>query len=113
VEEETPWDELLEADAQQKPKYYQLEDVPNQGQSVGPNLNSPPRPASQQIPAARGTTEGPRQGRSLSIESLSSDSVSPERPIKDPKEKDSVKDTEGDVSSLRKRLTAVMKNAGT
>lgn len=113
MEEETPWDELLEADTQRKPKYYQLENGPKQGQSIEPNLNSPPQAASQRLPAAREATEGPRQARSLSIESRSSASVSPERSIKDLKEKGPTKDTEGDVSSFRKRLTAVMKNAAT
>lgn len=113
MEEATPWDELLEADAQQKPKFYQLENGSKQGQVIRPSLNSPPQPAPQRLSATRETIEGPRQARSLSIESRSSASVSPERSIKDLKEKDSAKDTEGDVSSLRKRLTAVMKNTVT
>jgi len=111
VEEETPWDELTEGDAQQTPKYYQLEGDPKQGQPIGSNLNSPPNSAPQQLPVTRGPNEGPRQARSLSIESRSTASESPERSVKDAKEKDSAKDTEGDVSSLRRRLTAVMKNA--
>jgi hypothetical protein len=112
VEEETAWDELTEGDAQQTPKYYQLEDDPKQGKSVGSNVDSPPH-SSQQLPVTRGVNEGPRQARSLSIESRSTASESPERSVKDTKEKDSTKDTEGDVSSLRKRLTAVMKSAAT
>jgi len=113
VEEETPWDELTEGDVQQTPKYYQLEDSPRQVQSVGSNVDSPPHSASQQPSLTRGVNEGPRQSRSLSIESRSTASESPERSVKDTKEKSPTKDTEGDVSSLRKRLTAVMKNAAT
>lgn len=94
---------------QQTPKYYQLEDSPKQGPDANSSLHSAP----QQLPIARGVNEGPRQARSLSIESRSTASESPERSVKDTKEKDSTKDTEGDVSSLRKRLTAVMKNAAT
>lgn len=113
MEEETPWDELTEGDAQQTPKYYQLEDSPKQVQSIGYNVNSPPHSAPQQLPTARLANQGPRQARSLSIESRSTASESPERSVKDVKEKDSTKDTEGDLSSLRKRLTAVVKNAAT
>jgi len=113
MEEETPWDELTEGDAQQTPKYYQLEDGPNQVHSIGPNVDSPPHSAPQHLPVARGANEGPRQARSLSIESRSTASESPERSVKDANEKGSTKDTEGDLSSLRKRLTAVMKNAAT
>ena len=111
MEEETPWDELTEGDAQQTLKYYQLEDGPKQVQSIGPNVDSPPHSAPQQLPVAQVANEGPRQGRSLSIESGSTASESPERSVMDAKGKGSTKDTEGDLSSLRKRLTAVMKNA--
>jgi hypothetical protein len=113
VEEETPWDELMEADSQQTPKYYQHAEGSRQGQSIGFNPNLLPLSGSQQLPAFRKAGEGPRQARSLSIESRSTASGSPERSVKDPKEKGSTKDTEGDIGSLRKRLTAVVKNAAT
>jgi hypothetical protein len=102
----------MEADAEQRPKYYQLEDGLNQGQSVGSNLNSPAQSTTQQLLAARGATEGPRHGRSLSIESRSTASESPERSVRDPKE-GLAKEMEGGVGSLRKRLTAVVMNAAT
>ena len=100
----------MEADAQQRPKYYQLEDGLNQGQSIGSSPKSPPQSTSQQLLAARRATEGPRHGRSLSIESRSTASESPERSVGDPKE-GLAKDTEGGIGSLRRRLTAVVKNA--
>jgi hypothetical protein len=93
VEEETAWDELMEADMEQKPKYYQVEDSPKQGQPNGSSLDSPPQSASQPPLTSRGASGGPRLARSLSIESRSTASASPERPTRDLKEKDSAKDT--------------------